>query len=132
MPDNRHARNTADRVPPETRSQPEREANYIEPADRVVTKLSSDSANMVKDDGDLVDSRELRAFGASEKGGLASQVQSQAAENMGATNDTVGAAVPAAVQVSPDMQSQMDPEANMAQAAEQVGSKLQTDPASIT
>ena len=66
-------------------SQLHREANYNEAADKVGTKLATEPENVTKEDGDLVHSRETRAFGATEKGGVASQAQSQAAKNAGDT-----------------------------------------------
>ena len=66
-------------------SQLDREANYNEAADKVGTKLATEPENVTKEDGDLVHSRETKAFGATEKGGVASQAQSQAAKNTGNT-----------------------------------------------
>ena len=67
-------------------SQLHREANYNDAAEKVGTKLATEPENVTKEDGDLVHSRETRAFGATEKGGVASQAQSQAAKNAGDTN----------------------------------------------
>ena len=64
-------------------SQLDLEANYVEAADKVGTKLATEPGNVTKEDGDLVHSRETKAFGATEKGGVASQAQSQAARNAG-------------------------------------------------
>lgn len=61
----------------------DREANYVEAADKVGTKMAMDPESVTKEDGDLVHSRETRAFGVTEKGGIASQAQSQAAKNAG-------------------------------------------------
>ena len=66
-------------------SQLHREANYNEAADKVGAKLATEPENVTKEDGDLVHSRETRAFGTTEKGGIASQAQSQAAKNAGDT-----------------------------------------------
>lgn len=74
----------ADLTPAE-QSQLHREANFVEAADEVGTKLATEPENVTKDDGDLLHSRETRAFGATEKGGIASQAQSQAAKNAGDT-----------------------------------------------
>lgn len=72
----------ADLTPAE-QSQLDREANYVEAADTVGTKMAMDPESVTKEDGDLVHSRETRAFGVTEKGGIASQAQSQAAKNAG-------------------------------------------------
>ena len=63
----------------------DREANYVEAADKVGTKLATEPGNVTKEEGDLLHSRETKAFGATEKGGIASQAQSQAAKNAGDT-----------------------------------------------
>ena len=62
----------------------DREANYVEQADKVGTKMAMDPENVTKEDADKLHSRETRAFGTTEKGGTASQAQSLAAENTGA------------------------------------------------
>ena len=72
----------ADLTPGE-QSQLDREANYVEAADQIGAKLATDPGSVTKEDGDLLHSRETKAFGATEKGGIASQAQSQAAENAG-------------------------------------------------
>ena len=97
--------------------------------------MDTDPSSITKKDGDLLHSREVRAHGISEKGGLASQAQSQAAENMGATkraNSDTGAGTAAFQTSSPATQSQNEREANLAEAAEQIGGKMQTDPDSVT
>ena len=66
-------------------SQLDRKANYEEAADKVGAKLATEPGNVTKEDGDLVHSRETKAFGNTEKGGVASQAQSQAAKNAGDT-----------------------------------------------
>ena len=75
---------TANLTPAE-QSQLDRKANYVEAADKVGTKLETDPGNVTKEEGDLLHSRETKAFGATEKGGIASQAQSQAAKNAGDT-----------------------------------------------
>ena len=75
---------TADLTPAE-QSQLDREANYVEAEDKVGTKLATEPGNVTKEEGDLLHSRETKAFGATEKGGIASQAQSQAAKNAGDT-----------------------------------------------
>lgn len=72
----------ADLTPAE-QSQLDREANYVEAADKIGAKLATEPGSVTKEDGDLLHSRETKAFGATEKGGVASQAQSQAAENAG-------------------------------------------------
>ena len=68
---------------PAEQSQMDREANFAEAADKVGSKLETDPGSVTKEDGDLLHSRETKAFGITEKGGIASQAQSQAAENAG-------------------------------------------------
>lgn len=64
-------------------SQLDREANFEKQAAQVQRKLDSDPAGLSKQEADAMHSREQRAFGGTEKGGLASQAQSQVAENEG-------------------------------------------------
>lgn len=49
----------------------------------VTSKMANQPQSITKEDGDLMHSREQRAFGATSKGGIASQAQSLAAENEG-------------------------------------------------
>ncbi|KAL9076073.1 MAG: hypothetical protein Q9161_001120 [Pseudevernia consocians] len=70
---------------PADQSQLAREANYVEATDKIRTKLATEPKSVTKEDGDLLHSRETKAFGATEKGGVASQAQSQAAKNAGDT-----------------------------------------------
>ena len=69
----------------EEQSQLDREANYVEQADQVATKMQRDPGSVTKGDADTLHSREHRAFGAAEKGGVSAQAQHQVAENQGAT-----------------------------------------------
>ena len=69
---------------PAEQSQLSREQNYADAAATVGGKLASEPGNVSKEEADLLHSRETRAFGTTEKGGLASQAQRQAAENLGA------------------------------------------------
>ena len=71
---------------PGEQSQLDREANYVEQADQVTSKLATNPSSVTKEDADKMHSRETRAFGATESGGIASQAQSQVAENTGAKN----------------------------------------------
>ncbi|MDI1491055.1 MAG: hypothetical protein OHK93_002260 [Ramalina farinacea] len=64
-------------------SQLDREANFEKQAAQVKGKLDADPAGLSKQEADAMHSREQRAFGGTEKGGLASQAQSQVAENEG-------------------------------------------------
>ena len=68
---------------PAEQSQLDKEANYAQAADEVGSKMANEPGNVTKEDGDLLHSRETRAFGATEKGGIASQAQSLASENAG-------------------------------------------------
>ncbi|KAL8994750.1 MAG: hypothetical protein Q9169_005360 [Polycauliona sp. 2 TL-2023] len=110
-----------------TQSQLDRQANFEEAASEVGSKLVNEPGNVTKEEADLLHSREHRAFGATEKGGLASQAQHQVAENEGATT-TQSNATPS----NPTAQSQMDRQANYEDTAAQVGSKLANDPGNIT
>ena len=71
---------------PGEQSQLDREANYVEQADQVTSKLATNPSSVTKEDADKMHSRETRAFGTTESGGIASQAQSQVAENTGAKN----------------------------------------------
>lgn len=62
-------------------SQLDRQENYESAAEAVKQKLEQDPQALTKEDGDLMHSRETKAFGTTEKGGLASQAQSQASKN---------------------------------------------------
>ena len=64
-------------------SQLDKEANHVQAADKVVSKMANEPGSVTKEDGDLLHSRETRAFGATEKGGIASKAQSLASENAG-------------------------------------------------
>jgi len=68
---------------PTERSKLDREANYADAADKVGTKIETDPASVTKEDGDMMHSRETKAFGTAEKGGIASKAQSLASENAG-------------------------------------------------
>lgn len=112
---------------PAEQSQLDREANYVEAADTIGAKVATDPASLTKEDGDLLHSRETKAFGATEKGGIASQAQSLASENAGdkktqASNSTA----------TPAEQSELDRKANYVEATDKVESKIATDPASVT
>ncbi|KAL8729869.1 MAG: hypothetical protein Q9166_004426 [cf. Caloplaca sp. 2 TL-2023] len=112
---------------PNVQSQLDRQANYQDAASKVGGKLVNEPGNVTKEEADLLHSREQRAFGVTEKGGLASQAQHQVAENEGATTTRSNAAPS-----NPTAQSQTDRQANYEQAAAEVGSKLANEPQNIT
>ncbi|KAL8860894.1 MAG: hypothetical protein Q9178_002649 [Gyalolechia marmorata] len=114
-------------VDPTVQSQMDRQANFEDAASKVGGKLVNEPGNVTKEEADLLHSREQRAFGVTEKGGLASQAQHQVAENEGATTTRSNAA-----QSNPTTQSQMDRQANYEEAAAKVGSKLASEPENIT
>ncbi|KAI4162036.1 MAG: hypothetical protein LQ342_004348 [Letrouitia transgressa] len=73
---------TANRqLDPQTQSQMGRQANFQDAAAKVGSKLVNEPSNVTKEEADLLHSREQRAFGITEKGGLASKAQHQVAEN---------------------------------------------------
>ncbi|KAI4281118.1 MAG: hypothetical protein L6R38_003921 [Xanthoria sp. 2 TBL-2021] len=114
-------------VDPNLQSQMDRQANFEDAASKAGGKLVNEPGNVTKEEADLLHSREQRAFGVTEKGGLASQAQHQAAENEGATS-TRSNATPS----NPSTQSQMDRQANYEDTAAKVGNKLGNDPENIT
>ncbi|GAB7330609.1 hypothetical protein MBLNU13_g02187t1 [Cladosporium sp. NU13] len=67
--------------PSATQSAADRAENFDQTADQITDKLANAPETISKEDGDLAHSREQRAFGATHKGGLASQAQSQANAN---------------------------------------------------
>lgn len=64
-----------------TQSQLDREANFVETADKVGTKMANGPGHVTQEDAHRLHSREVRAFGGAEKGGVAAQAQSQAGKN---------------------------------------------------
>ncbi|KAL8782723.1 MAG: hypothetical protein Q9213_005147 [Squamulea squamosa] len=120
-------RTNAAPVDPNVQSQLDRQANYEDVASKVGGKLVNEPGNVTKEEADLLHSREQRAFGVTEKGGLASQAQHQVAENEGATSSR-STTTPS----NPTTQSQMDRQANYENAANKVGSKLANEPENIT
>ncbi|KAL8680650.1 MAG: hypothetical protein Q9186_003188 [Xanthomendoza sp. 1 TL-2023] len=114
-------------VDSKAQSQMHRQANYEDAASQVGDKLANDPSNITKSEADTLHSREQRAFGVTEKGGLASQAQHQVAENEGATT-TRSNATP----TNRNAQGQTDRQRNYEDAASQVGDKLANDPSSIT
>ncbi len=65
----------------EEQSKLDREANFVDAADKVGAKMRTDPETVTKEDGDTLHSRETKAFGTTEKGGIASQAQSLASQN---------------------------------------------------
>ncbi|KAK5174106.1 uncharacterized protein LTR77_001186 [Saxophila tyrrhenica] len=66
---------------PATQSAADRVENLESAAEQVAPKMANDPEHVTKDEADLLHSREQRAFGATSKGGIASQAQSMVAEN---------------------------------------------------
>ncbi|KAL8766558.1 MAG: hypothetical protein Q9209_006701 [Squamulea sp. 1 TL-2023] len=120
-------RTNAAPVDPNVQSQLDRQANYEDAASKVGGKLVNEPGNVTKEEADLLHSREQRAFGVTEKGGLASQAQHQVAENEGVT--TFRSTITPS---NPTSQSQMDRQANYEDVANKVGGKLANEPENIT
>ncbi|KAL8951829.1 MAG: hypothetical protein Q9222_002218 [Ikaeria aurantiellina] len=112
---------------PNAQSQMDRQANYEDAASKVGGKMVNEPGNISKDEADLLHSREHRAFGQTEKGGLAAQAQHQAAENEGATATRENTAPS-----NSSAQSEMDRQANYEDAAATLGQKLANEPQNIT
>lgn len=68
-------------VDPTTRSQTDRETNLIDAEQEMVPKMQNDPEHVTKEDASLLRSRETRAHGVTEKGGIAATAQHMAAEN---------------------------------------------------
>ncbi|KAI4122142.1 MAG: hypothetical protein LQ347_006608 [Umbilicaria vellea] len=66
---------------PTQQSQQARQADYEEVASKVQEKITTDPASVTPEDGNLARSRETRAFGTTEKGGVAATAQSLGSEN---------------------------------------------------
>ena len=66
---------------PAVQSQLDRQKNFESAAETVQHKMEQDPTTVTKDDADLLHSRETRAFGVTEKGGVTSQAQSLASKN---------------------------------------------------
>lgn len=121
------ASRTAAPLDPTVQSQMDRQANYEDAASKVGSKLVNEPGNVTKEEADLLHSREQRAFGTTEQGGLAAQAQHQVAENEGATTSRSYAAPP-----NPNLQSQTDRQANYENVAADVGNKLTNEPGNVT
>lgn len=68
-------------VSSEEQSKLDREANFVDAADKVGAKMRTDPGAVTKEDGDSLHSRETKTFGTTEKGGIASHAQSLASQN---------------------------------------------------
>ena len=68
-------------VDPTTQSQMDREANFNDAQKKVAPKIQNDPEHVTKEDASLLRSRETRAHGVTEKGGVAATAQHLAAEN---------------------------------------------------
>ncbi|KAI9704292.1 MAG: hypothetical protein M1836_007153 [Candelina mexicana] len=66
---------------PSAQGQADREHNFAEVASAVEDKIITDPESVTPEDANLARSRETRAFGATEKGGVASTAQSLASQN---------------------------------------------------
>ncbi|KAK3050061.1 hypothetical protein LTR09_008716 [Extremus antarcticus] len=66
---------------PATQSAVDRRENLQQAAEQVAPKMANNPEQVTKEEANLLHSREQRAFGATSKGGIASQAQSTAAEN---------------------------------------------------
>ena len=66
---------------PGQQSQLDRQANYEDVASKVQDKIATDPTSVTPEEANLARSRETRAFGATEKGGIAAKAQSLASEN---------------------------------------------------
>ncbi|RMY98090.1 hypothetical protein D0862_07763 [Hortaea werneckii] len=68
---------------PASQSAKDRLRNLEEATSQVGQKMARDPEHVTKDDANLLHSREERAFGETEKGGISAQAQSMAAQNEG-------------------------------------------------
>lgn len=103
-------------------SQATREANYQDLAGKVAGKMANDPSSVTKEEGNMLHSREQRAYGTTEKGGLASQAQHAA---------ITGDAGPAAAS-NPAEESQKAREANLQETVGKVAPKLAHEPENVT
>ena len=70
-----------DPLHPTERSAVDRLDNFEKVAEDVAVDMATNPERVTKEEADSMHSREQRAFGATSKGGIASQAQSLAAEN---------------------------------------------------
>ncbi|GAB7364074.1 hypothetical protein MBLNU230_g4626t1 [Neophaeotheca triangularis] len=66
---------------PTEQSALDRARNFEQNAEHVAQKMATDPEHVTKNEGDLLHSREQRAFGETTKGGIASQAQSLGQQN---------------------------------------------------
>lgn len=89
LPGNSSVQDSSNGAPPaSTRAQQsalDKEANFEDAVAEVGSKMAAEPESVNEDDAKLLHSREQRARGITEKGGVASQAGRLAAENMGAT-----------------------------------------------
>ena len=64
-----------------TQSQLDKEQNYKDAAREISAKMEVDPKSISKEEADMLHSREHRAFGRTERGGLAAQAQSMTSKN---------------------------------------------------
>ena len=69
-------------IDPATRSKTTKEANFEDAKEKVVPKMEHDPEHVTAEDANLLRSRETRAHGVTEKGGLAAKAQQLAAQNL--------------------------------------------------
>ncbi|KAF2228939.1 hypothetical protein EV356DRAFT_571523 [Viridothelium virens] len=71
---------------PAAQSHMQKEQNFRDVVNTVGTKMANDPEQVTKDDANLLHSREQRAHGHTDKGGITAQAQQLAAENEGKTS----------------------------------------------
>jgi len=76
---------TTNAANPTAQSAAHKEQNFQDAVSQVQPKLEQDPASITEEDAALLRSREVRAHGGSEKGGVAAMAQKQVARNQGAT-----------------------------------------------
>jgi len=77
--------NTTNVTNPSAQSAAHKEQNFQDAVSQVQPKLEQDPASVTEEDAALLRSREVRAHGGSEKGGIAAKAQKQVAQNQGVT-----------------------------------------------
>jgi len=70
---------------PNAQSAAHLEQNFQDAVSQVQPKLEQEPASITEEDAALLRSREVRAHGGSEKGGIAARAQKQVAQNQGVT-----------------------------------------------
>lgn len=113
---------------PSAQSTIDRKQNFEQVAQSVGQKMETAPGQVTKEEGDLLHSREQRAFGTTQKGGIASQAQQLAAENEGATKSSSASGAGS----DPSTQSDIDRKQNFEQVAQSVGQKLESAPGQVT